>query len=491
MSEENKVPYTFSKDYIDKQLSSIRNMLDYRNYSLVSGLVNVSGDIYRPRRINRSVLRKALENPFFASNIDVLQQASTMLKATNGIYKRVLNYQAYMHTNDYMIYPKDVNKFKSSEKMEKSFIEASRYIEKYNIKSNAGWIKERVLEQGELYIYKIEDNKGMILQEIPNRFCKATSIEDGILKYAINLKAINDKNISSFPQEIQSIWVRFSRGIINDNDLIDKSYYELDNNAVAFNIDRFSPKGIPYYSTIFDDLMELEDMKDLKSQNAVIESIKLIHQKYPIDKDTGVALIDFDVITQFHNATKNTLPKGTSVTTNPLDVEAISLGDSNSKINGNVLQARDSVYDSAGVNAELFNGNKNSNEAISMGIISDSLIAEPINSMIESWINYDIKGKKFGSSEWSVRLLDTTRFNKDKKVQSAREEMAIGGFVLEFLATKGYTPLQAISMGKMESILEIGTWFKPKETSHTQSKNGRPDKSNSKSAETTVTPLQE
>ena len=97
-------------------------------------------------------------------------------------------------------------------------------------------------------------------------------------------------------------------------------------------------------------------MKDLKSQNAVIESIKLIHQKFPVDKDTGVSLIDFDVITQYHNATKSTLPQGTAVTTNPLDLQALYLSDSNSKISSNVSQARDTIYDSAGVNSELFNG---------------------------------------------------------------------------------------------------------------------------------------
>ncbi|WP_235698184.1 hypothetical protein [Clostridioides difficile] len=40
-----------------------------------------------------------------------------------------------------------------------------------------------------------------------------------------------------------------------------------------------STKGIPFFSFIFDDLMELEDMKDLKGSNAIIESIKLIHAK--------------------------------------------------------------------------------------------------------------------------------------------------------------------------------------------------------------------
>lgn len=493
MSEENKVPYTFSKDYIDKQLSSIRNMLDYRNYSLVSGLVNVSGDIYRPRRINRSVLRKALENPFFASNIDVLQQASTMLKATNGIYKRVLNLSANMHTNDYMIYPLEVDKIKDSSKMQKAYMECAKHTEKLGIKDNACWIKERVLEQGELYVYLIEDAKGVVLQEIPSMYCRITSIEDNVQKFGVNLKKINDKNVKSFPLEIQQAWTRYVSGRIKEEDLEDKAYYELKDNAVAFSLDKFSPKGVPFYSTIFDDLMELEDMKDLKSQNAVIESIKLIHQQFPIDEETGHSLIDFDVITQYHNATKQTLPKGTAVTTNPLKLQAVSLGDSNSKINNNVAQAKDIIFDSAGINAEIFNGSKNSNEAIAMGIVADGLVVKPLNAMISNWINYELRKKKMGGFTWRVRFLDTTEFNKEKSVKLVKENLAFGGSKLEFLSVNGYTPLQGLSVLKMESVLGLDELLVPQASSHTQSGDkGRTSKADGGSGDdTTTTPLAE
>ena len=77
-----------------------------------------------------------------------------------------------MYTHDFMISPLELDKIKNPSKMQKAYAEAAQYIEKFNVKSNASWIKERVLEQGELFIYKIEDSTGIILQEIPNTFCK-------------------------------------------------------------------------------------------------------------------------------------------------------------------------------------------------------------------------------------------------------------------------------------------------------------------------------
>lgn len=491
MSEEKKIPFSHNEEYVDKQLRSISNMLEHRNYSLMNGIINASSEIYRSRRINRNSLRRALADPYNPNNVEILQQASMMLKATNGIYKRVLNYHANMYTHDFMIQPLELDKIKNPSKMQKAYAEASQYIEKFNIKHNSSWIKERVLEQGELFVYKIEDSGGIILQEIPNTFCKITSVENDVSKYAINLNKLSDKNIVFFPKEIQLLYKKYKNGNINRNDLIDGCYYELKNNAIAFNLNRFAPKGIPYYCTIFDDLMELEDMKDLKSQNAVIESIKLIHQKFPVDKDTGVSLIDFDVITQYHNATKATLPQGTAVTTNPLDLQALYLSDSNSKISSNVSQARDTIYDSAGVNSELFNGNKNTTEAIAMGIIADNLVSKPLNDMINNWINYELRKKKIGGFTWTVKMLDTTEFNKDKRINSAKEAMAYGGSRLEFLARSGYTPLQSLSVLKMESMLGLDELMIPQSTSHTQSSSdvGRTSKEDGGTGnEDTVTP---
>jgi hypothetical protein len=479
--EKSTIP--FSQEHIDNQINAINRMMSYRNFSLVNSVYNLSSEIYRPRRVNRVTLRRALSDPYNNRNIEILQQASSVLKCTNGIYRRVLNYQANMHTNDFLIYPLDAWKFKDSESMQNAYIEAAKFIEKFNLKDNAVWIKERVLEQGELFIYKIEDKNGVILQEIPNHFCKITSVEDNVCRYAINLKKINKKNIGSLPKEIQILYDKFTKGeLIN---LIDNSYYELGNNAYAFNLDRFAPKGIPFYCTIFDDLMELEDKKDLKSQNDVIESIRLIHQKFPL-ADDGSSLIDFNLVETYHNSTKSTLPAGTAVTTNPFELKTLSLSDNNSKLSTTILSAKDMVFDSAGINAELFNGNRNNSEAIAMGIIGDTLVAKPLNNMICNWINNEFKKQRFGNTTWAVRMIGTTEFNKENMISRCRENLAYGGSRLEFLACNGYTPLEGLSVLKMEGLLNLEELFVPQATSHTQS-SGRTSKSDGGSGDEDVT----
>ena len=473
----------FSEKYVDEQLKSINAMLTERNYSLSKNIQALNSDINRPRQISRSNIRRAVTNPY--ANVDTLQQASMLLKATNGIYKRLLNYHSKMLMNDYIIYPLNADKIKTPEKMQKAYYEMATWIERFNVKDTTSWITERVLEQGELYLYKIEDSNGILLQEIPNNYCKVTSrINDTILLYGVDLTKLNDNNILAFPNELQLVYKKFKNGSLKKDKLIDGKYYELTKNAIAFNMDRNSSKGVPFYCTIFDDLMELEDMKDLKSENAVIESIKLIHQKLPIDKDTGQVLMDFSVASQYHQATKSNLPKGTCITTNPLDLQALVLSDNSNKIGTYVAQSLNNIYDTAGINTELFNGDKSSNQAIINGIVADTFIAKAIQQMVQNWLNYELSLNKKNGTAWGLRFLGNTEFNKDEVAKANREDMAYGGSRLEYLASKGYTPLQGLSVFKMESMLGLDQLLVPQATSHTQSgdvdnESGRPEEVNS------------
>lgn len=484
----DKFSYLYNTDYVDKQLSAINEMLGRRNYSILNAIPKLSTEMYRPRQISREQIRKAVLNPY--SNVEILQQASMLLKATNGIYKKILNYQSTIMTNDYMIYPVYVDKITTVEKMEKSYQEVALYLDKFKIKELACWIYERVLEQGELYLYKLEDKNGIMFQEIPNVLCKITSIENNIQKFGINLSKLNDKLVLGMPPEIQKLYKRFKTGGIKEKDLIDNSYYEISKNAVAFNLDKYATKGIPFFCTAFDDLMELEDMKDLKSENAVIESIKLIHQKLPIDKDTGVVLMDFNVAKAYHNATKANLPKGTSITTNPLDLQAVSLSDGSSKINENVARSLESIYDTLGINNELFNGNKSTNEAIATGIIADGLLSKRLQMLVQNWINYELSSYKRNGSTWQMRFVDTTHFDRDNRAKAAREDMAFGGLRTEYLATKGYTPLESKNLLKMEQLMGFDSLMIPQASSHTASSSdsaGRPEKDGSNSEGTATT----
>lgn len=464
--------------YVKNQIEAINGMVvgDSSIYTNLNGITYLAKDMQRPRAYTRDNVRKALANPY--DNVATLQQVSSILKSSNGIYAKILIYNSTMLTNNHIITPISSGSITTKEKMLKTYEDVSSFVNKYNIKKTACWIYDRVLEQGELYTYKLEGKDQHIIQEFPAQLCKVTALENDVKRFAINLNGISSNVIGYMPLEIQNAYNLFKSNKLPKEQLIDNSYYQVSNKGTAFTLEKQQSKGIPFYCSIFDDLMELEDMKDLKSENAVIESTKLIHQKLPIDKETGKVLMDMSVAKTYHNATKANMPKGTAITTNPLDLEAISLSSSSTKLDNDIYQTMENAFDTAGINSEIFNGKKNSNMAITSGLVVDSLLPKRLQMMVEDWMNFELSTYKKNGSKWKFKFIDSTHFDREERSSKARENMAFGGSRFEFLACQGYDPLEGINLLKAEQLLGLDEIMIPQATSHTLSSSesgGRPE----------------
>ena len=466
--------------YVKNQIEAINGMVvgDSSVYTNLNGITFLNKDMQRPRAFTRENVRRALSNPY--ENVTTLQQVSSILKSANGIYAKILVYNSTMLTNNHMITPISCGNVNTKEKMLKTYEDVSNFVNKYNIKKTSCWIYERVLEQGELYAYKLEGKNQHIIQEFPAQLCKVTALEDNVKRFAINLNGISKDAIVYMPSEIQNAYNLFKSNKLSKDKLIDSSYYQVSNKGVAFTLEKQQSKGVPFYCSIFDDLMELEDMKDLKSETAVIESTKLIHQKLPIDKETGKVLMDMNVAKTYHNATKANMPKGTAITTNPLELQTLSLADSSTKLDNDIYQAMENAFDTAGINSEIFNGKINSNMAITSGMIVDSLLPIRLQMMVEDWMNFELSNFKKNGTKWKFKFIDSTHFDREDRSLKARENMAYGGSRFEFLACQGYDPLEGVNLLKAEQLLGLDEVMIPQATSHTISKdakdNGRPEK---------------
>ena len=466
---------------VDEDLKQINKMLNLHNYAMLQNVHKTTSQLYNPRQLNKDNIRRAVLNPY--NNVKTLQEASVLLKSTNGIYARIINYLANMLTYDYTIFATQVDKIKTREKMQKSYLDTAIFLESLNIKRNAHWITRRVIEQGELYLYKLQDNNGVIYQEIPASLCMVTGMENNILKYAINLQSINKDTIESLPVELQKLKEKFDAGKINKKLLINNSYYELPKNAVAFNLDRFASKCFPMFSYMFEDLMELENAKDLVQKNNFLDSVRMVHQQLPINAETGRVLMDYKVANAYHQSLKSNLPNGTFANTSPLKLTALSLASNNNRVKNEIETAKNAVYDSAGVNSEIFNAERSSNESVIKGVITDSLVVWEIQEMIQDYINYELSQNKKGGTSWQIQFLGTTIFNKDEAIKRSRDNIAFGGSRSEFMASNGYSPLASYSILKTEQLLGLDELLIPQQSAHTLSSSsvGRPSETESES----------
>ena len=447
--------------------------------------------IKTPNRYSKTQITSYLENPYKYTT--QLQEVSSFLRYNNGVYNRIIKYFCGLPTFDYMLYPIEVDGKASSsgERLQKSYIETASYVQKVNPKYNFQWFLERLLTSGELYLYKIEDKQSIVYKEMPTDMCRITSIEDNVCKYAVDLRKVTSKGIyESMPEEIQRLGDRYNEGGIKNEELIDNSWYELDDkNACAFNIiSQFLAKGFPPFLYLFDGLMHVDEMKQMQFTSANANNLKIIHQKIPMD-DKGELLVDYDLIQEYHSSTKRNLPDGIAITTNPLDLEAITLSRTGSEAINQRSEALESLYDDAGINSELFNGNKNTTEAIATGVRVDEMYIMNAISLFENFINYEIVQNK-KSTQWRVKMMRTTYFTKDENIKRSRENLVYGGSRLEFLAMQGLSPLESVNILKGERALGIDELMIPQQSSHTLSsadagnQGGRPTKEESDTTST-------
>lgn len=461
---------------LDMDIENLEFARNMANSDLnVPYLNRISIDLFGVSGIKKEQVKNLMSDPI--KNASELQKVYNIIKSTSGTLKEIVLYKTNVLTYDHFIVPLDMSKYNSKDKLEKAEFNAASQLEKYQLKYNLPWIVQRVVEQGVIYLYKVETSTEIYFIEIPASMCTMTSFKDGVWRFGVNVKKLTDKNIVCYPTEMQDIYIKNKSGGLRD-ELIDNTYYELSENAFAFTLERFSDKGIPYYSHLLYDLLSLDELKGMETESAKLDNYKLIHQTPLTDKDTGKMQHTNDVNTMYHNALKKQVPNGVGVVTSPLPINSITLGNSKESKMNYYNKLEESIYSSSGINSELMNGSKSSNEAIALGAIIDTLLAFKVLNEIKHWLNIDLK-RNAKTKNWKVTFVESTKHNRQQMINDAKSTITTWFGKRMYMALQGYTPLDSINIIKYEDMLGLSDVLKPLMTSHTASSSdsGRPSNS--------------
>jgi hypothetical protein len=438
--------------------------LKFQYYAMDTIGVTLSQELKRSRKYTREELRNMMRSPF--DNIDKIQEASRYFKATNGHYQRMLHYLAQALTLDYVLYPKSVLKM-SPDMMKKGFYETAQKAKLLDIKRNGRTFLDRLWTDGEVYLYKIEDKQSIIYKEIPTYLCRASYVEDGVMRFEVSLKKITRKTLPELPLEIQNAYERNQSASNKDGKI---EWYPLDDRGVCFNILGYMSKGFPPMVYLFDTLIGYEDTSDVYENSISLDNIKLIHQKVPLDKDF-LPVMDGDIIKMYHEATKRALPKqGVSITTNPLDLQSVSFDRSALRTKEGVSLTEEAIYNTGGISKLLFNNVSASGEGLKKSLITDEMLSFALLPQLEAYFNYELKKSK--NKSFGIKILETTYSNRADQHTACKEALAFGGSRQMFLSTQGLEPLEGINMLQMEQAIGIDDYFVPAKSAHTQSDTG-------------------
>lgn len=434
----------------NKNLTFAKSSVDYKK---------VKSNTIKKYTIDQVI--KALEDP--VKNYKTLQETSLYLSSISMTYRRLLENFSSMVNYSFMLKPTValITKKNKSNAL-KNYYDSAGLIEKIDPK-NFKWMSKVLWEVGELYLYEIEDKNGIVYKRMPEQICRISSVVgNSISLYSIDLSTLSNKDLlATMPPEVQSLYERFTKKQIKDEELVDGKWYELTKNAVAFNaVDSFMVKGYPLLSPLFPSLMALEESNRRVTSDEEVDNLKIIHMQYEVDEE-GNAKIDPMLITQFHNSVKENLPDGCCVSTNPLKMNVYNTKNSQQSTNYR-KEIGDIVYSSVGSSRELFNGERNSNMAIEMSTKSDEIFALTVAKLFENYVNYKLNINK-KTSYYQSKLLPITYYNEEDYQRRCETSLSFAGAgnMLRYMASLGYTPLEAMAQLQIERDLGLEDLFKP------------------------------
>jgi len=206
----------------------------------------------------------------------------------------------------------------------------------------------------------------------------------------------------------------------------------------------------PYFSSLFQDIITYEDNKDYFNEFMKEDSTKLIHNKIPLDPQTGKPIIDKDKAQSYHDQTKSHVPKNVSVTTDPFDSEAINF-DKNAQIQNNIVQqSKTNLEDGAGINSLIFNNVKASSNVLEKSMKKDFAHMQTMLPELANIVNWLIK-----STDYLVTFIDTSVYDKEEKMKEYRGSLAFGGSRLPFIASTGLEPFEFLQLAELEKSIDI------------------------------------
>lgn len=398
------------------------------------------------KTVTKAQIRNLLKSPM--KNSKQLQDISWYLFYTSGQYRRNLSYLSNLLTFDYFSYP--VSPKATSEQFDKS----NEILKNLNVKYNFKWMNFFLMLLGEVYLYEV----GNLFMLIPNSICTIVEVKDGVNKYAVNLGLIKKADLPILPPEIVTAYENKEK--YSDSEYGRNMYYI--KKGFAFNAIYGKSTGLPLFCAAFDDILSLDESKDMATNNQIAESLKLIHQQVPLNDDNK-PIMGIELQKQFHADTKKAIPENIGLATSPLELNMLSFVDSQSRDKYFLSMAKENLADSFGISSMLFNNSGASGEALKKSIVTDELMLYDFLPMYENVINEKLK-----STNFNMQFLRITYNNRWEQAKNFQATLSVGGSSLMFMAYTGLEPYQAINLLTLErDVLKIDDLIKPKKTSYT------------------------
>jgi len=482
MDKEKFTSYT--KEYLTEFRKSIQAM----GTAVKNGTIEIpqGSALTKGRRVEIPIKPEdVLKTPY--SDVKAWRKFSRVYFA-HPLYRRLLEYFAYIYYNSYIISPilddKKVNKKKLMKDYNAALRTLDEDIEVENFTSHA--LLDMLIE-GETYYYNEEYKKGANSYfktiKLPTDYCKiiGTAGTPSINIFAVDLTFIDvamaemtkdnlltmDEVLKQYPKAIRSAYKEYKNG-----KSINQWFIVPVENGIAFT----TSDGRPPFAFLIKEIARIQMLEPLKDDYISTNLTKLLVQLIDIDKE-GNPEIDLELAAEFHKNLKAVAAKKNNVdaiTTLAKEIDVLSLGETGDATkNYEFLETYyDQFYDDAGVSAELFNST--SAGTLKESQRRDAIFMWKLREQIAIWFNFYLgavcQKKIIKNSKFVFSFLDTSYKDREEMMKSYLEGAQYGFSKIVPQVALGVKQRYIESLTAFENdILDLDSKLVPLQSSHTMS----------------------
>ena len=482
---ENKVYSQAEVDEIKRQAIDDNNkkkLLEFAkkfNSTVSNNLITSNKRTLFSNKFTQEVVTRYLEDPI--SYEKELRKLSTVLITLSLQYQQIMNYFSsiakYVAVIKPVMYMYSTAKGKVDKvRLEKEYLKAIYHLDKLNIAHEFQRITGVVVRDDVFYGYVHETENSFYIQQLDSDYCRISSVTDGCFNYQFNFAYFDaNKNVTgidvslieTYPKDFQDKYKLY---------LKDKRKYQWqeinEENSICIKMLEEVPFPFPPFSSLFNDLSDLSDYKDLAKTKAEVDNYKFIGMKIPLNEKNGKIndfLVDVDTAMMFYNMLLNGLPEGIGAFISATDFKDINFGNgSNSTdIVNNIKDAEESIFNSAGISSVNFGKNATTNSGVNASNTVDSARLFKLYRQFERWLNR--KFKREYNDKFNIKLLDVTQHNLKDTIDNYLKLAQFGVPVkLELSALVNVS--QGLERGSIyleDIILDLINTWKPLVSSHT------------------------
>lgn len=422
----------------------------------------------------REVLRAIKEG-----DLKAMREISNFFFETSGIYARLCRYMAYLYRYDWVITPYVNDPKVKKEKILEGFNKALSTLDDFDVKDFCNDVALKVVKNGCYYGYLISSASGIAVQELPPSYCRSQFTVKGTPVVEFHMKFFDDyfrdttqkmKMLKLFPKEFAKGYILYKEGKLPPQFSGDTSgWFTLDPECtIKFNL---NGKDAPPFISVIPAILDLDAAQDLDRKKMAQQLLKIIVQQMPIDKN-GDLVFDVDEAAELHNNAVRMLGKaiGLDVLTTFADVSVETLTD-NSAIdasNDSIENAKQAVFDMAGVSQMQFN--TDGNIALDKSILNDEAMMYNLVIQFKKFLNKIISplNKNPKKLKFIAEMLPTTIYNYKEMAKLYKEQTQLGYSKMLPQIALGQSQSSILATAYFENeILDLINVFIPPLTSNT------------------------